>query len=254
MKLIASPNNENIKMIRRLREEEDVFWWEGIKFFEEVIKESVKVKYLLLTQENLSKYEKQMKKLPGENIIIVSERVFEKISYTKTPQGIGGIIERKKWTLKDILKKDGPIFFLDGLQDPGNVGTIIRIADAFGFSGVLYKKNGVSPYNEKAVRSSAGSILRVPCYCIKDNEIEKLEEQPRPLFLLDANAKDAINIKKVKKEKLKNGIFFLGKEGTGLEITLTKATKIFIPIKEHVNSLNVAVTAGIVAYILGEVQ
>jgi TrmH family RNA methyltransferase len=253
MKVITSPNNETIKMIKHLRENDNVFWWEGVKFFEEVIKESAKVKYLLLTQENMFKYEKEIKNLLVNNLIVVSERIFEKISYTKTPQGIGGIIERKKWTLEDILKKEGPIFFLDGLQDPGNVGTIIRISDAFGFSGVLYKKNGVSPYNEKAVRSSAGSILRVPCYCIGDDEIEKLEVQTRPLYLLDADANSAINIKKIKKEKLKNGIFFLGKEGKGLEVTLPKATRIFIPIKEQVNSLNVAVTAGIVAYILGEV-
>ncbi len=253
MTVITSQNNENIKHIKKIREDNNFFWWEGIKFFNEVIKESVKVKYLVITQKHFLKHEKLMKNLCIENKIIVSEKVFEKMSYTKTPQGVGGIIERKKWTIEEILTKAGAIFFLDGLQDPGNVGTIIRIADAFGFAGVLYKKNGASPYNEKAVRSSAGSILRVPCYCIEDNDIEKLTTQKRPLYLLDADATNAMSIKQIQKESLKNGIFFLGKEGTGLETPIPKATKIYIPIKKHVDSLNVAVTAGILAYIIGEI-
>lgn len=254
MKFISSPKNEEIKVVKELRENPNYYWWEGIKFFLEIIKEKPDLKYLILTENIKSIFDKELTKLSMERTLIVSEKVFEKLSFTKTPQGIGGIIKKKHWKLDDILNFEGPLFFLDGLQDPGNVGTIIRIADAFGFNGVIYKKNGVSPYNEKAVRSSTGSILRVPCYCIEDKEIEKISQSNKEIFFLDTDIKKSTDIRLIPVEKLRKGIFFLGKEGTGLETELERGQKIFIPINKSVDSLNVAVTAGIVGFLAGSIR
>lgn len=252
---INSSKNEQIKKIKKLREEEGFFWWEGFKFFYEILKENQPIYKLILTQCNLEYLKHMIGTVKTGTIYIVSDDVFKKISYTVSPQGIGGILEKKIYKLPDIYSNDEkPIFFLDGLQDPGNVGTIIRIADAFNFAGVIYRKNGVSPYHEKAVRSSTGSILRVPCYCIEDSELLTLTKLDRPIFFLDPNAKESLNIKKLCKTELKRGIFFLGKEGSGFEIEIKGAKKIHIPMTNKIDSINVAITAGIVGFLAGDVS
>ncbi|MCX7771390.1 MAG: RNA methyltransferase [Proteobacteria bacterium] len=249
---IDSPKNEHIKKIKKLRSEEDFYWWEGTKFFYEILKEKETVSLLVLTNKLYETLKNKLNIIGIDKIYIVKEDIFKKISYTITPQGIGGIMKKKIYTLSQILSKEGPIFFLDGLQDPGNVGTIVRIADAFNFSGILYRKTGVSPYHEKAVRSSTGSILRVPCYSMNDDELKNLKGNNRPLFFLEPDLESTQKIQDLSKEELKKGIFFLGREGSGFEIQIEGAKKIYIPMSKRVDSLNVAVTAGIVGFLAGD--
>ncbi len=252
MNYINSLKSEEIKKIKRIREERCFYWWEGFKFFSEVLREKEPIVHLVITEKNYKTLKHQINNLDGDKIFVVSDQVFKKISYTVTPQGIGGILKKKTIKLSDLFSENKPIFFLDGLQDPGNVGTIVRVADAFNFSGIIYRNNGVSPYHEKAVRSSAGSIIRVPCYCINDEELNTLFEIDRPLFLLEPNTNESYNILQVDKEELKRGIFFLGKEGSGLNVKIFGAKKIYISMKNSVDSLNVAITAGIVGFLAGQ--
>jgi len=249
---INSSKNEQIKKIKKLRQEECFYWWEGFKFFNEILKEKKTIYQLVLTEKNYNVLKDEINNIHVEKIYLVTDEVFKKISFTVTPQGIGGILKKKTYKLSEICSEKKPIFFLDGLQDPGNVGTIVRVADAFNFAGIIYRNNGVSPYHEKAVRSSVGSILRVPCYCIDDKELHKFIKTNRPLFFLEPNSDDSYNIKQVDREELRWGVFFLGKEGSGLEIKIAGAKKIYIPMKNSVDSLNVAITAGIVGFLVGE--
>lgn len=251
---INSYKSEQIKKIKKLRQEEKFFWWEGFKFFYEILKEKHPLCQLILTEKNIDKLKNIKDDIKAENIYVVTDNIFKKLSFTVTPQGIGGILEKKIYKLTNICSDKRPIFFLDGLQDPGNVGTIIRIADAFNFAGVIYRKKGVSPYHEKAVRSSTGSILRVPCYCIDDSELLTLTKLNRTLFFLDPDSKESLNIKNLEKEELKSGIFFLGKEGSGFEIQINEAKRIYIPMRNKIDSLNVAITAGIVGFLAGDLN
>lgn len=246
IKYIQSTKNDIIVEIKKVRQLEGFFWWEGIKFYEEVLAEKIIPQWLIVTEDVLMELKSKRFSIIAEKEVIVSEKVFQRLSFTKSPQGIGGIIKIKKHSFHELINKKSPIFYLGGLQDPGNVGAIIRIADAFGFGGIIYERRGASPYNEKAVRGSAGSILRMPCVGVDSYEV--LFNCERPIFFLTPHLDNAESIENVDKNRLKCGVFVLGMEGKGIDFKIDKAEYVYIPMREKVESLNVAVSAGIVAY------
>lgn len=245
MKIITSPKNEAIKAALKLKDK-DYFWWEGLNFYNEIEKERKEVEILFIEEEIFRDRLNESINIKSKEIFIVSQRVFEKLSSTKSPQGIGGLIKRPSYNIENLIKEGGNIFYLAGLQDPGNVGAIIRIADAFGFSGIIYEKRGACPFNEKSVRSSTGSILRVPCLEGDIVSLCQLKESGFNIFFLTASSKVSKNIYEIKSNR--KNVFVLGQEGKGIDIAFDYKEDIYIPIKEGVDSLNVSVTAGIVGF------
>lgn len=245
IKKITSAQNEYIKTLSKLnakknREESGLFLAEGEHLTEMVCNSSYEVKNLVMTEEYYAKNQNKF----SCDIIIVPESIMEKISDTKTPQGVVAVV-RLPQKNKDI--KQGRYIYCDNLQDPGNIGTIIRTADAFSFSGVILSKGCADVFSPKVIRSTQGSIFNIEVITDKDIEFfKKLKAD----FKLTSTALygDSVTVKEMKTEK--NQIFVIGNEGSGVseEILSMSDEVVYIPMTGKAESLNAAVAASIVMY------
>jgi RNA methyltransferase, TrmH family len=172
-----------------------------------------------------------------ERGVDLTDDVFDFISDTKQPQKILGLFERPSHAAPDILaRRDTVAVALDAVQDPGNVGTIVRLAAAFDAAGVLLLPGCADPFGPKAIRSSAGAILNVPVASITARE---LIDSGLALLAADASG-NAID------PPTTNAVLVFGNEGAGVsEELLRYATPIAIPMSARVESLNVASSAAI---------
>ena len=186
--MITSASNEQIKQIIQLKEKSKVrkqknqFVVEGIKMFSEIPDDQLVATYVSESFAEENKYA-----FKGENFELVSDSVFKKISDTVTPQGIMAIVEKNAYTLDDIIenvnnnitqKGRSCVVVLDRLQDPGNLGTIVRTGEGAGISGIIMSSGCADIYNPKVIRSTMGSIFRVPFTVVSDlpEAIETLKE------------------------------------------------------------------------------
>lgn len=250
--MITSTSNAKIKQLVQLqkkskvRQEQNVFVIEGIRMFMEVPKDKVKQVYL-----SASFYEKKAKELDLGSfpVEILADHVFDYVSDTKTPQGILCILERPDYSEEKILKqKDAHILVLDNLQDPGNLGTIMRTGEAAGVTGVLMSKDCVDIYNPKTIRSTMGAIYRMPFVYVEDvvQSLEKAREYGVHTYA--AHLKGEHNYDE---ENYKGSTALLiGNEGNGLreEVSNMADTWIKIPMCGSVESLNAGVAASILMY------
>jgi TrmH family RNA methyltransferase len=165
-----------------------------------------------------------------------SPALLKSITDTKTSQGVIGLFERPRWTARQILSSQRLAVALDGVQDPGNVGTIVRLAAAFDAAGVIVLPGSADPYGPKAIRASAGAILSVP---IVSMSVAELLRSGRPLFVADAHGSS----------ELPTGVLVLGSEGRGASPSLREAGHpIAIETSGRVESLNVAAAAAILLW------
>src|SRR6266849_2508965 len=163
-----------------------------------------------------------------------SPALLKSISDTKTSQGVIGLFERPRWTRDQIFSRDGIAVALDGVQDPGNVGTIVRLAAAFDAAGVILLPGCADPYGPKAIRASAGAILNVP---IVSMTADALLATGRPMYVADAAGST---------NELPTGVLVLGSEGQGVSPVLRKrARAVAIETSGRVESLNVAAATAI---------
>ena len=167
----------------------------------------------------------------------VTGEVFDSLTETRHPQGVIGLFERPRSSAAEILRRrDAVAVALDSVQDPGNVGTIVRLAAAFDASGVLLLPGCADAYGPKAIRSSAGAILSVPVASIT---VSELLDSGVPLFAADATGSAVL-------PPSADGVLVFGNEGAGVsEEILRRAKPIAIPMSARVESLNVASSAAI---------
>jgi len=173
---------------------------------------------------------------------IVSDKTFRELASTETPQGVMALVRPALATLEQMMRGEALVVVLDGVQDPGNAGAIVRAAEAFGATGVVFLKGTVNPYNPKCLRGSAGSAFRVPlAAAVEAEEILRLElawyaAMPRAQKLVrDADLSAPCGI-------------IIGSEGHGVSAELSgRAVGLRIPTA-GVESLNAAVAAGILLY------
>jgi len=225
--IITSIQNNFIKNIRKLHTKKErynthTFLIEGFHLIEEALKSKWSIEHVII-KEGIH-VPAWYGDLP---ITYVSERVFAHISQTETPQGIAGVVKMKE---EVIHEEHTHILLIDAVQDPGNLGTIIRTADAAGFSQVVLGKGTVDLYNDKVIRATQGSLFHIDIQ--QDNNLEetipKLQEAG---FTVYASAlEDAKPYKEVtKQEKV---ALILGNEGAGISDSVLKAAdeRIHIPI------------------------
>ena len=243
--MITSKENSLIKKIKSLsqkkyRDEHGQYIVEGIKICDEAIKYA-NVEVLVICLELFNSFNKS--KYSKARVEYVSKNVFESISDTKTPQGILAIVNIPK--SKKITDK--VVFALDCVQDPGNLGTIIRSLDAFGYKDLIVSNDTVDPFNPKVVRSTMGSILRLNIVCadLKDKLIEYKNlgykivatslETNKTIYDIDSGVKQ---------------IIVMGNESNGVsQFIQNKADlRVKIPMQGKAESLNVAVATSLVAY------
>lgn len=251
--MITSVTNKKVKSVVQLnrkaglRRKEGVFIAEGIKMFLEAPLESILEVYV---SEDIHKVSQIVQKLEQCRYETVSEEVFSKISDTQTPQGILCVLKQFHYSLKDMLGGgEVPLFLVaEGLRDPGNLGTILRAGEGAGVSGVIMSKDTVDIYNPKTIRSTMGSVYRVPFFYADDIVQTVKELQKNGVKVYAAHLRGE---KSYSQCDYKGGTAFLiGNEGNGLSEELSEAADnyIKIPMKGRVESLNAAVSASLLMY------
>lgn len=255
MDYINSLENNTIKKIKKLkikkyREEEQLFIAEGRKFLDFTFEPEI-----IVFRENYEiagEIEKKLEKFQCRKII-VSEKVFGQLTSQENSQGVIVVYPYIKGSLEKLQKN---IVVLDKIGDPGNLGTIIRVADAAGFKDIILTKGSVDCYNEKVVRSSMGSILNMNILYMEEEELITFLKREGYKIEVTALDKDSVSYTEMKLTE-RNAIVF-GSEGDGVSQNFLKMCdeKIIIPIYGIAESLNVAMACGIILYktkeILGE--
>ncbi|RDU24196.1 TrmH family RNA methyltransferase [Anaerosacchariphilus polymeriproducens] len=250
--MIISAKNQQIKNLIQLnkkskyRNEKELFVIEGIKLFQEAPKERIESIYI---SESLFNRKEHVSNLKDFQYEVVKDDIFEKISDTKTPQGIICIVRQFKHVFEDLKKQANAHFILlEDLQDPGNVGTIFRTAEGAGITGIILSKSTVDIYNPKTIRSTMGSIFRVPFVYVEDF-YQMLIELKKSGIKTYAAALDGERYYDQENYNRSFG-FVIGNEGNGLS---SKALSLVdsglkIPMEGKVESLNAAIAAGILMY------
>ena len=254
MQLITSKENEIIKNIKKLkdkkyRDERKEFIVEGIKLIHEAIEENAKIKMIVVCEECLKNEtieQKLLYQIAKYNCIYVTSKVFLSITDVKNPQGMLAIIEKEN--TEDTIKYDEDIIFvLDGIQDPGNLGTILRTLDSAGFSQLIVSKDTVDAYNPKVVRSTMGAIFRVKVIESDDltRTIKNIKKHKYNTAVTELDAKESIYDIEYKKK-----IVVIGNESNGVSKNIRELAdiKVKIPMLGKTESLNAAVATSIIAY------
>ena len=274
--MITSNSNSRIKNVSALisnkkdRTKQGLFVVEGVKLFLEADADLIKEVYVSegfaekikssskdSEDSNIKKASEKLFTLVSKGTIsegstyeIVADSVFKKMSDTVTPQGIITVLEDKKLNVSDFLNNEErtTILVLEGLQDPGNIGTIIRTAEAAGVSFILADKNTVDNHSSKVIRSTMGSIFRVPVIYTDDlnGEINKLKEKGFSVYA--AHLRGDKTYREI--EYSDKSIILIGNEGNGLSDEISELADVLvkIPMKGKVESLNAAVAAALMMF------
>ena len=255
--MITSTSNPRVRQLvlwqekAKKRREDNVFLAEGIKMLREAPKDWIKEVYL--TEEVLQRLRKEdgevLAKVENTGYELLSEEVMKKVSDTQTPQGALVVLNRPSYTLEDIVGNGEGIFMvLENLQDPGNLGTIIRTGEGAGIRGVIMSQDTVDIYNPKTIRATMGSVYRVPFIYVEtlSNSICYLKEKGVRTY--------AAHLKGTKQyyEFSYTGgtAFLIGNEGNGLKKETADLADEYlrIPMEGQVESLNAAIAATILMY------
>ena len=253
---VVSPSNPVLKIFRRaLLDGTTRQGWlgmEGPLLLEEALnaRSAATVQCVLVAESAAQKFQALLERVPREaELVSVSDRMFEQIAATQTPQGVAALVEIRPPDLDAILSRRGVILLIAcGVQDPGNIGTIVRSGQALGASALIALRETVSPFNPKAVRASAGAVLRLPI--IRHQEAEPLFARLRRARVR-VIAADRHSSSSLAAADLKGSIAFLiGKEATGLPPEVARAADLLlsIPIRPETDSVNAATAAGIFLY------
>lgn len=252
---IDSKHNPRIKELKKLQEkkhrvEEGRYVVEGFRLLEEAFKAGKKVYTVIYDkekEENFNQY--VLPYLTDEEVILSNHDVLKELTKTMNPQGVAGILSMEEETEDVELLPDGKtslFVYLDGLQDPGNLGTIMRSAHAAGASGILFGKNTVDPYGDKVIRSSMGSIFHIPLFLQGEKVLEDLVKKGFKVAVTSLAAK-----KNLYHENLRgNIVIVIGNEGSGITKEMESKGDILlkIPMPGGAESLNAAVAASIVLF------
>jgi RNA methyltransferase, TrmH family len=255
IRIVQSKQNPRVKelrsaLLRPSRSSSDPVALEGIHLLEEAIASEVEIETIFVTHgsENLlSSFKWNPARRDSIEIIALPMDVLTSAVTTESPQPVAALVRPRIWDWPDLLSSTALIVVLAGIQDPGNLGTILRSAEAFGATGVVCLSGSVSPWNPKAMRASAGSIFRIPliwatektCLArLKDFGVRTLAAMAHdadPLNAIDLSVPTAI---------------FIGSEGNGLspELAAQCNARITIPMPGATESLNAAVAASVLLY------
>jgi TrmH family RNA methyltransferase len=210
----------------------------------------LKIRSVLATEREAGRFAEVFRSLqPDTEITLVPERLFKQVSMTETPRGIAALVELPQRALDTTLHRaDALAVVACGMQDPGNIGTMVRSAEALGAAAFLTLQNTVSPFNPKALRASAGAALRLPIFAglNQDSALERLRGLGMRILATDRRSERLLN-----DEDLRGRIAILiGQEAAGLEENLRRGAdaRVAIRIRRDTDSLNAAAAATICLY------
>ncbi len=235
---LISDQNPLLKEVRRLARkatlgDDRIVLAEGPHLLDEALRSGVEIRAVILAE---SAREAPETRLAGARLARVPDALFAKLASTEAPQGVLALVRLPDWRREDLLRATPLVLVLDGVQDPGNAGAILRTAEAFGATGAVFLKGTVSPANPKCLRASAGSVFRLPI----------VAEIPEGLRLCAADPRASLPVSEARLDG--PCAIVIGGEGGGVRPELAaRATGIRIPTAS-VESLNAAVAAGILLY------
>jgi len=254
---ISSAENPLVKEVKSLstkkgREKTGKFFVEGLKFVKEALEYPSDICYIMVSEKFFSSYFDSIINTAEERgikIYKLIDSLFEKLTDTETPQGILCVLKKLKFDMQEILKKQNKFFILvDNVQDPGNFGTIIRTADAFGVDLILATKGTVDVYNPKVVRSTMGSIFRVPVIYEEDmvSCIKRLKGEGFKIMSASLDGRSILD----RVDLDGNIAVILGNESRGVrkEFLGESDELVKIPMVGKAESLNVSIASGIIMY------
>lgn len=254
-KIITSKNNENIKYISKLlnsskfRNQQREFIIEGLRICIEAVKSGVKIKKAFYTYEFYNKFDREIKVVLDncKELYIVNKEITNKISDTESPQGIICICNAKDELYSiESVKENSTVVVLENIQNPSNLGAIIRTCDAFNIESVIVSKGSCDIYNPKVLRGSMGSIFRSRIVVSDDIHRTICELNSHEFLTVAMVAEDgAVNIKYLPGNR--KIAIVIGNEGSGISQStkLSCTSNVLIPINKNVDSLNAAVASGI---------
>ncbi len=262
--MITSTSNQRVKQITqwqekaRARRQDGVFLAEGLKMYQEAPADLVREVYLtesLLEQLKNRRQESEQndinieEKLEKTGFELVTQEVFARMSDTQTPQGILTVLQRPAYELEQMLQVERPLLvLLEDLQDPGNLGTILRTGEGAGITGVIMSKKTVDIFNPKTIRATMGSIYRVPFLYVEDlgETVEMLRERGIRVYAAHLQGQTYYS-----SFSFTGGTAFLiGNEGNGLRRETAEQADSYlkIPMEGRVESLNAAIAASLLVY------
>lgn len=250
--MITSTTNKQVKFVHallkkaRIRRDEDLFVAEGIRMCKEIPRELIHTLYI---SENFQKTAECSAMTAGvQRVEAVSEEVFKALSDTQTPQGVLALVRQSHYTLSDLLKKPALLMILETLQDPGNLGTIIRAGEGAGVTGIIMDSHTADIYNPKVIRSTMGSILRMPFVYTEDLLQTLIKLKQNGICLYAAHLQGENNYET--EDYTGNIGFLIGNEGSGISDGIISQADCFIkiPMAGQVESLNAAVAASILMF------
>jgi len=243
--VIESPKNARVQALLRAREEGKLFVLEGEKFvldaaaagfaFEEIFYDSgIKPG--------------RLGRLSGQRPTPVAREVLARFCDTKTPQHVVGLARRKETAASDVLRRPGPAVFVEGVQDPGNLGAIARVIEAVGGAGLLASEGSADLFHPRALRGSAGSLLRIPAAGSVDFKLAAESAHAAGRTICGTVGRKGEDL--FAAEIPGNPLWVFGSEGSGLPSRVHRLLdkQYTIPLAPSVESLNVAVAAGIVLF------
>jgi TrmH family RNA methyltransferase len=248
---VTSAANPLLKEIRRAisrgtRTREGHCIAETFHLLEEALRSDCAIEAVLAAESVQSTVEAHVKRLRGIRLVVLSDTLFQEVSGTEAAQGVMALVRPPAWDLNQLFRGDSLLVVLDGVQDPGNAGAIVRAAEAFGATGMMFLKGTVSPYNSKAVRASAGSIFRVPLAANLDGVLARAAIEQHRLDLYAAAPAGGKDLGQA--DLTRKCAFIIGSEGRGVSEKLRSAAMdLRIPVS-GVESLNAAMAAGILLY------
>ena len=242
--IITSKDNEIIKNIKKLKEKKyrlDSYIVEGIKMVKEAINENQEIALIAIREDFKIDFDTKNIKT-----VTISNKIFNDISDVKTPQGILAVI--KKNQNNQIETNSNYILALDSLQDPGNMGTIIRTADSANINQIIINKTTVDPYSPKVIRSTMGAIYRTNIIEVEDLKTTLKEIQSKGFQIITTDLKATQSIYDINYNN--KTVVVIGNEanGVGQEILQTADKKVIIPMLGKTESLNASIAASIMIY------
>ena len=219
---------------------------ETFHLLEEALRSDCFIPAVITAESVRTTVESHIKGLKQVNLIRIPDALFAEISATESSQGVMALVRPPAWEIDHVFRGQSLVVMIDGVQDPGNAGAILRAAEAFGASGAIFLKGSVSPYNPKAIRATAGSVFRLPLVTAFDENIACAAVEQRRVDAYAAMPNGERSLHEI--DLTRRCAIIIGGEGRGVGTKLRSiAHNLRIPTA-NVESLNAAMAAGILLY------
>ena len=252
MPTLVSPRNPMLKDVRKAIArggvtDQGFAVAESFHLLEEALRSDCEIAAVFAAESVRVAVENHVRGLKQIRVGVLPDDLFQSISSTEASQGVLALVRPPQWSVEQLFRGHALTVVLDGLQDPGNAGSVLRAAEAFGATGVAFLKGTASPYNPKCLRASAGSIFRIPVVPALDPQVFLAAAEQRKIGVFALMPKSAMEVAKA--DFVQKCAIVVGSEGRGVSERLShKATRIRIPTV-GVESLNAALAAGIALFV-----